>query len=52
MTVSLAHNGAGVGTVWGKKLARQMLADTGFTNVDVFYVPDDPTNSVYLARRE
>ena len=30
LTVSLAYGGAGLGTVWGEELARQMLADAGF----------------------
>lgn len=49
MTVSLARGGAGLGTVWGEELARQMLADAGFTEVTVHEVPDDPFNQVYVA---
>lgn len=51
LTVSLAHDGAGLGTVWGEQLARTMLADTGFRDVGVHDVPDDPMNSVYVARK-
>ncbi|MFD0773141.1 methyltransferase domain-containing protein [Streptomonospora algeriensis] len=50
MTVSLAQDGAGLGTVWGEELARQMLADAGFADVTVHEVPDDPLNQVYVAR--
>jgi SAM-dependent methyltransferase len=50
MTVSLAHDGAGLGTVWGEELARQMLADAGFVNVAVDDVPDDPLDQIYVAR--
>lgn len=50
MTVSLAQGGAGLGTVWGEELARQMLADAGFTDVTVHEIPDDPLNQVYVAR--
>ncbi|CAN5887667.1 class I SAM-dependent methyltransferase [soil metagenome] len=49
MTVSLAHGGAGLGTVWGEQLARQMLADAGFIDVACHEVPDDPTNAAYVA---
>ncbi len=49
MTISLAEGGAGLGTVWGEELARQMLLDAGFTRVDVHDVPDDPINSLYIA---
>jgi SAM-dependent methyltransferase len=51
MTVSLAHGGAGLGTMWGQQRARAMLADAGFTENDVFDVPDDPMDSIYVARK-
>lgn len=51
MTVSLAHGGAGLGTVWGEQLARQMLTDAGFVDLKVSDVPDDPMDSVYIARK-
>ena len=51
MTVSLAHDGAGLGTVWGEELARTMLADAGFVDVTVHDVPDDPLDVVYVARK-
>lgn len=51
MTVSLAHGGAGLGTVWGEELARQMLGDAGFVDVKVYDVPDDPLDSVFVSRR-
>jgi SAM-dependent methyltransferase len=50
MTVSLAHDGAGLGTVWGEELAGSMLADAGFVDVTVHELADDPLNQVYLAR--
>ena len=51
MTVSLAYGGAGLGTMWGEQVARRMLADAGFESVDVFDVPDDPMDSVYVATK-
>ncbi len=51
MTVSLARGGAGLGTVWGEQLARTMLAEAGFTDVEVHDVPDDPLDAVYVCRR-
>jgi SAM-dependent methyltransferase len=50
MTVSLAQGGAGLGTVWGEQLARRMLDEAGFVDVSVHDVPDDPFDSVYVAR--
>ena len=51
LTVSLAYGGAGLGTVWGEELARTMLADAGFGDVAVHEVPEDPMDSLYVARR-
>jgi SAM-dependent methyltransferase len=51
MTVSLALDGMGLGTVWGEQKAREMLADAGFTDVDVESIEGDPINSYYIARK-
>ncbi|GAA1467328.1 class I SAM-dependent methyltransferase [Nocardiopsis exhalans] len=51
MTVSLALGGDGLGTVWGEQLARAMLADAGFTDVEVTTLDQDPLNSYYLAAK-
>lgn len=50
MTVSLAQGGAGLGTVWGEELARQMLTEAGFVDVTTHDLPDDPLNQIYVAR--
>lgn len=50
MTVSLALDGAGLGTVWGRELALEMLAAAGFTRVDVRNVEGDIVNAYYIAR--
>jgi len=52
MTVSLALGGDGLGTVWGEQLARKMLADVGFTNVEVKRVEGDILNAYYVARKD
>ncbi|WP_156725332.1 class I SAM-dependent methyltransferase [Streptomyces apocyni] len=51
MTVSLALGGAGLGTVWGEELAERMLTAAGFKNVEVYDVPDDPMDSLYVAHK-
>ena len=51
MTVSLALDGAGLGTVWGRQLATSMLADAGFGDVTVEEVESDPINYYYIARK-
>ena len=50
MTVSLAQGGPGLGTVWGRQLALQMLAEAGFTQVSVEDVPGDFMNHYYIAQ--
>jgi SAM-dependent methyltransferase len=50
MTVSLAHDGAGIGTMFGEGLARQLLADAGFTSVDLLPAPGDPGDAIYVCR--
>ena len=52
LTVSLAHNGAGIGTVFGESLARRMLAQAGFGEPTVLTAPGNPFDAVYLARPE
>jgi SAM-dependent methyltransferase len=51
MTVSLSLEGDGLGTVWGEQKARQMLADAGFTSVEVAHVEADAFNAYYIARK-
>jgi 2-polyprenyl-3-methyl-5-hydroxy-6-metoxy-1,4-benzoquinol methylase len=50
MTVSLAEGGAGVGTAWGEQAARRMLAEAGFTSVEVVEAPG-PQNDLYICRK-
>ena len=51
MTVSLSAGGAGLGTVWGQELAISMLADAGFTEVNIAEVDSDQFNNYYIARK-
>jgi len=51
MTVSLALDGEGLGTMWGEQLARQKLAEAGFTSVDVKSVEGDIINAYYIAKK-
>ncbi|MGB5493528.1 MAG: methyltransferase domain-containing protein [Sedimenticolaceae bacterium] len=48
MTVSLAQGGAGLGTMWGEELARQMLRDAGFDEVEVHQLAHDVQNNFYV----
>jgi 2-polyprenyl-3-methyl-5-hydroxy-6-metoxy-1,4-benzoquinol methylase len=51
MTVSLALDGAGLGTAWGWQLATSMLGDAGFADVRVAEVETDPINNYYIATK-
>jgi SAM-dependent methyltransferase len=51
MPVSLAHDGAGLGTCWGQELALEMLRKAGFVDLEVHDAPGDPMDLVYLARK-
>lgn len=51
MEVSLAGDGAGLGTAWGRELACQMLAQAGFEGIEVHDMDDDPLNVIYTCRR-
>ena len=50
MTVSLALDGKGLGAMWGKEKAIQMLAAAGFSNIEVKQLPHDPINYFYIAK--
>ena len=51
MTVSLALDGEGLGTMWGEQLAQQKLAEAGFTNVEARQVAGDIINCYYIATK-
>jgi SAM-dependent methyltransferase len=51
MTVSLAEDGMGLGTMWGVETARKMLAEAGFGTVDVHELPHDFQNCYFVAAK-
>ena len=51
MTVSLAHDGEGLGAMWGVQQARRLFADVGFGEVTVRTIDADPTNNYYVCRK-
>jgi SAM-dependent methyltransferase len=51
MTVSLALDGEGLGAMWGEQRARQMLADAGFSHVEVKQIESDLFNNYYVASK-
>jgi len=50
MSVSLAQNGAGLGAMWGKERAIEMLKNAGFNSVEVKTLAHDFQNYYYIAK--
>jgi 2-polyprenyl-3-methyl-5-hydroxy-6-metoxy-1,4-benzoquinol methylase len=51
MTVSLAENGDGLGTMWGEEKACEMLLNAGFKSVEVKTLPHDIMNFYYIVKK-
>lgn len=51
MTVSLAADGMGLGAVWGKEKALEMLKDAGFTTVEIKQLDHDFLNYFYIVKK-
>ena len=51
MPVALVNGGMGLGMMWGRQKAVEMLHEAGFDKVDVLEVPDDPFNLHFYCRR-
>ena len=51
MTVSLAYDGMGLGTMWGEQTAWAMLRDAGFAKIKTEKVVGDVVNSYYIATK-
>jgi SAM-dependent methyltransferase len=49
MSVSLSAGGPGLGAMWGREKALEMLESAGFTGVRVEMRPHDPINFYYVA---
>lgn len=50
MTVSLAQGGDGLGAMWGEEKARELLAEAGFSSVEVTLLEHDPFNAYFVVR--
>jgi SAM-dependent methyltransferase len=51
MPVGLVDGGAGLGMMWGRQLAQEMLVQAGFGTVTVMAIPDDPFNLHFYCRK-
>lgn len=51
MSVSLAQDGEGLGTMWGRKKARAYLAEAGFENIEIHRLEHDIQNDYYVMKK-
>jgi 2-polyprenyl-3-methyl-5-hydroxy-6-metoxy-1,4-benzoquinol methylase len=51
MSVSLAFDGEGLGTMWGKELAINKLTEAGFKDIKVKNIEGDIMNYYYVSRK-
>lgn len=52
MPVGLVDGGAGLGMMWGRQKAVEMLKEAGFKTVQVLPIPDDPFNLHFLCTKK
>jgi 2-polyprenyl-3-methyl-5-hydroxy-6-metoxy-1,4-benzoquinol methylase len=51
MTVSLAQDGDGLGAMWGREKARELLSRAGFTKIVIHQLEHDFQNDYYVAQK-
>lgn len=52
MSVSLEQNGAGLGAMWGKEKAKEMLLEAGFSDIRIKQLPHDFQNYFYIMKKD
>lgn len=52
MTVSLAQGGMGLGTMWGRERALEMLGEAGFKNIEIKNFDHDFQNDYYIVKKK
>jgi hypothetical protein len=52
ITVSLASDGMGLGTMWGEQKARDMLTNAGFNSIELKRIDGDILNNYYIAAKD
>ena len=52
MPVGLVGGGVGLGMMWGREKAVEMLTDAGFPQVHVMEIPDDPFNLHFFCSKQ
>ena len=52
MTVSLAQDGLGLGTMWGVELAEEMLRKAGFSQIEIHRLEHDIQNAYFVIQKD
>jgi hypothetical protein len=50
LPVGLVDGGAGLGMMWGRQRAVELLSEAGFSDVRVAEIPNDPFNFHFFCR--
>ena len=50
MSVSLAQGGMGLGAMWGREQAQEMLREAGFRQIEIHNLEHDIQNDYYVVR--
>lgn len=48
MSVSLAQGGDGLGAMWGREKAKELLTKAGFENIEIHQLEHDIQNDYYV----
>lgn len=51
MTVSLAQDGEGLGAMWGRQKAEELLRQAGFKSIEIHQLAHDSHNDYYVIRK-
>jgi len=51
MTVSLAQGGEGLGAMWGREKAEELLSEAGFSRIEVHRLDHDIQNDYFVVRK-
>lgn len=51
MSVSLAQGGDGLGTMWGREKAQELLKEAGFEDIEIHRLDHDIQNDYYVMRK-
>lgn len=51
MSVSLAQGGEGLGTMWGREKAQELLQKAGFEDIEIHQLDHDIQNDYYVMKK-